>query len=291
MMGLSYAWNDVMKDAFERRALLLHLGDVLNVMDVVLKSGGHDRSVRQLAQANATLAANPLLTQIADDIKPHEFVQRASAAFAGWPAGLLEEELHHERLAATVRDNLFVGNAAGWQGYVAALKPEVSWFGEGLPNEGVSDSAGEAAGGHGAAAPKRSKAVPKHGAAGAEQGTAQSMLGAAASERPEAKTERGAAASEQPEAKLEHGAATSAQRDAKPEHGEATSAQPDAKLEHGAPTSAQADTKPEHGKTTSAQPDAKPEHSATAPAAPAEPRATKEPGDRFYPSWPWKTRE
>jgi len=163
MMGLTYAWNDPMKDAFERRALLLHLGDVLNAMDAVLKRAGNGRSVQQLVQTEATLAAVPLLAQIADRIEPHEFVQRASAAFARWPSALLEEELNHEQIAATVYGNLFIGNAAGWHAYVAVLKPEVPWFGDGVSPKSFTDMPTVAELEEGAA-PAGQSAVEQHAA-------------------------------------------------------------------------------------------------------------------------------
>jgi hypothetical protein len=122
-----------MKDAFERRALLLHLGDVLQAVNGLLKCDDNDRTVRELAAANASLAVRPLLTQVSPRMTSKEFVQRATDAFFAWPRELLEPELNRERLASTIQRNLFAGNAEGWRAYVAALKGEVPWFGVGVP--------------------------------------------------------------------------------------------------------------------------------------------------------------
>jgi hypothetical protein len=125
-----------MKDAFERRALLLHLGAVLDAMDKVLSHSG-DRTaavtLRELESAQRSLAKLPLLQHVSREMTAHEFVQRVSATFACWPAELLEAELNRERLAAVVRDALFAANDEGWRAYVASLKGEVPWFGDGLP--------------------------------------------------------------------------------------------------------------------------------------------------------------
>ncbi len=122
-----------MKDAFERRALLLHLGTVFDAVDKLLSSGGNRKTtVRQLAAANDALAGLPWLRYMSGPMTPHEFAQRACAAFAAWPAQLLEAELNRERLAVTVREHLFAANDDGWHAYVASLTPEVQWFGEGL---------------------------------------------------------------------------------------------------------------------------------------------------------------
>jgi hypothetical protein len=125
-----------MKDAFERRALLLHLGAVLDAMDKVLSHSGNQTAtvtLRELESVQRSLAKLPLLRHVSREMTAHEFVQRVSATFACWPAELLEAELNRERLAVVVRDALFAANDDGWHAYVASLKGEVSWFGDGLP--------------------------------------------------------------------------------------------------------------------------------------------------------------
>ncbi|MGU7774724.1 hypothetical protein ACV229_31695 [Burkholderia sp. MR1-5-21] len=123
-----------MKDAFERRALLLHLGDVLEAIERLSAGGeGERKTLHQLIAANEALASLPLLQQVSQQMTLHEFVQRASAAFSTWPRALLEPELNREHLASMVQRNLFAGNPAGWRAYVRGFKPEVAWFGDGLP--------------------------------------------------------------------------------------------------------------------------------------------------------------
>ncbi|MFC0399846.1 hypothetical protein [Paraburkholderia rhizosphaerae] len=123
-----------MKDAFERRALLLHLGAVLDAMDKLLAYSG-DRSVTvlELVSEHRALASLPLLPLAPAEMTVHGFTQRVSAAFAVWPAELLEAELNRQRLAAVVRDALFVADIDGWHAYVDTLKQDVHWFGDGLP--------------------------------------------------------------------------------------------------------------------------------------------------------------
>ncbi|REG48548.1 hypothetical protein B0G80_4788 [Paraburkholderia sp. BL6669N2] len=122
-----------MNDAFERRALLLHLGDVLEVANRLLKCGDGHKTVRELAEAHDPLGGLPLLEQVSPRMTAEQFVQRVSDAFFAWPRELLEPELNRRRLASTVRRSLFAGNAEGWRAYVAALRGEVPWFGAGLP--------------------------------------------------------------------------------------------------------------------------------------------------------------
>jgi hypothetical protein len=124
-----------MKDAFERRALLLHLGNVLDAMHKVLSHAGEQTAVtlRELESAQRSLAKLPLLQHVSREMTAHQFVRRVSATFAVWPAELLEAALNRERLAVVVRDALFAANDDGWRAYVASLKVEVPWFGDGLP--------------------------------------------------------------------------------------------------------------------------------------------------------------
>jgi hypothetical protein len=132
-----------MKDAFERRALLLHLGAVLDAMDKVLSHAGDQVkvTVRELLSAHRSLAKLPVLTHVPGDMTAYEFATRVSGAFASWPAELLEAELNRERLAAAVRNALFAAHDDGWRAYAASVKREVSWFGDGLtPPHAESDN-------------------------------------------------------------------------------------------------------------------------------------------------------
>src|ERR1700744_358767 len=100
-----------MKDAFERRALLLPLGMVSDAIDKVLAhSASKEVAIHELAATHRALARLPLLRHVSGEMTAHEFTRRASAAFAVWPAQLLEAELNREHIAAVVRDGLFAAN-------------------------------------------------------------------------------------------------------------------------------------------------------------------------------------
>lgn len=122
-----------MNDAYERRALLLHLGDVLEATASVANDGHDDRTLHELISGNASLARFTLLAQISPGMRAREFVQRATRAFASWPRELLELELNRTQLALTAQQALFANNPKGWSGYVAMLGAEVPWFGDGVP--------------------------------------------------------------------------------------------------------------------------------------------------------------
>lgn len=122
-----------MKDAFERRALLLHLGEVLAAISSLLRNSDSRQTVRTLTAANDSLAGVRLLAQVSHHMTPREFVQRAADAFHLWPQQLLELELDYEGLASSVQRNLFADNPVGWHAYVEDMKREVAWFGADLP--------------------------------------------------------------------------------------------------------------------------------------------------------------
>jgi hypothetical protein len=130
-----------MTDAYERRALLLHLGDVLEAVSCVVSCGDDQQAVDQLVAEHELLEAFPLLTQVSVGMRAREFAQRAISAFCSWPQELLEAELDRDVLATTVKRSLFPGNATGWHAYLATLQKEVSWFGRGIQLvEAVQDS-------------------------------------------------------------------------------------------------------------------------------------------------------
>jgi hypothetical protein len=122
-----------MKDAYERRALLLHLGDVLEAMHDILQRRRGALTVGELVAAHSALGRFPFLTQISPQMPADEFVERATRAFASWPQALLEEHLNRAQLALGVRRSLFAGHPAGWRAYGAMLRSEVAWFGKGVP--------------------------------------------------------------------------------------------------------------------------------------------------------------
>jgi hypothetical protein len=122
-----------MKDGFERRALLLHLGEVMETVACLLSREGGQGSAHRVAQAARSFASLPLLEHVSPHMTPVEFAQRANAAFCTWPSELLEVQLNRVELAATVQQHLFAGNPSGWRAYVDELRPEVPWFGDDVP--------------------------------------------------------------------------------------------------------------------------------------------------------------
>ncbi|OLL31113.1 hypothetical protein BTH42_12920 [Burkholderia sp. SRS-W-2-2016] len=136
-----------MKDAYERRALLLHLADVLEAVNRLVKYDDQHRTVHELAATDHDLARLPLLEHVSARMTSLEFVRGATGALLDWPRELLEPELNREGLAATVQSKLFAGNPDGWRAYVASLKGEVSWFGVGVPlpeaNEDLRESSNQ----------------------------------------------------------------------------------------------------------------------------------------------------
>lgn len=122
-----------MKDAFERRALLLHLGGALHAMTAALAANATRHTVRELLDAHADLATHAWLAAVSPEMKTADFAKCVSASFAAWPALLLEAQVDYAQLALAVRSNLFADNPGGWHAYVDALKREVPGFGDALP--------------------------------------------------------------------------------------------------------------------------------------------------------------
>jgi hypothetical protein len=121
-----------MKDAYERRALLLHLGGVLHAVNRLMICSADKQTLHEAMAANASLEGLTLLMHVSPSMTTRDFVERAAAAFQSWPEELLALELNREQLARTVRQALFAGNVQGWQAYVASLREAVAWFGKGV---------------------------------------------------------------------------------------------------------------------------------------------------------------
>jgi hypothetical protein len=129
-----------MDDPYERRALLLHLGDVLEAIFCLTKCADSRASIGEALQKDDSLASFAILAQIDGGMHPQDFIRRATGAFFMWPKALLDETLNRQMLAHTVQHDLFAGNEAGWTAYVNERRTEVPWFGEDLPK--VPDSNG-----------------------------------------------------------------------------------------------------------------------------------------------------
>ncbi|WP_051481518.1 hypothetical protein [Paraburkholderia nodosa] len=117
-----------MDDRFDRRELLLHLGDVLEAMRNVGATQPFS-PVAQLASREPSLQALPFLQQMSPRMRARDFLERAASAYASWPRALLETELDRIELASTVRRALFADDPQGWASYSAYVRQKVSWFG------------------------------------------------------------------------------------------------------------------------------------------------------------------
>jgi len=121
-----------MKDAYERRALLLHLGDVLEALSCLSRSGQRYATLGDAIAREDSLSSFTWLGYIDARMSPQQVTERASAAFFLWPKTLLDEELNRSLLASMVQHDLFGGNAEGWERYVKERRKDVAWFAEGL---------------------------------------------------------------------------------------------------------------------------------------------------------------
>jgi hypothetical protein len=129
-----------MRDAYERRALLLHLGDVLDAVNRLMLCSADKQTVQEAMDADHSLRGLPLLMHVSPSMSARDFVGRAAAAFLSWPKELLELKLAREQLARTVQQALFADNVQGWEGYVASLRDTVAWFGAGVEPVTASQS-------------------------------------------------------------------------------------------------------------------------------------------------------
>ncbi|WP_321937794.1 hypothetical protein [Paraburkholderia sp. J8-2] len=118
-----------MEDAFERRALLLHLGRTLQLLARILQTQPAVETVGDLIARNPILENEVLLGHVSRSMSLQEFIARTQQAFCGWPQALLEEKLDHDAFATSVRNRLFAQNPRGWHAYTTTLRPEVAWFG------------------------------------------------------------------------------------------------------------------------------------------------------------------
>ncbi|HKR39073.1 MAG TPA: hypothetical protein VJU59_05210 [Paraburkholderia sp.] len=130
-----------MDDPFDRRELLLHLGDMLEAVACLTKAGHADAPVAQLAAHEESLQDFKFLQMLAPGMTVAEFGARVASAFFLWPKELLETKLNRKALASTVQHDVFDGNPSGWKAYVAYMQNKVSWYGSGLPE--IKSSASE----------------------------------------------------------------------------------------------------------------------------------------------------
>lgn len=137
-----------MDEKYERRALLLHLGGVLQTTSLLLEHERLDETLGELLESQPLLADVPLLQHAYERMTVREFSAAALRAFCLWPQLLLETPLDRAALSTPVREHLFADNPHGWAAYATSLQSEVGWFGkpaavpDALPNgEGARRSA------------------------------------------------------------------------------------------------------------------------------------------------------
>ena len=83
-----------MDDRFDRRELLLHLGDMLEALSCLTKAGRPDAPVAQLAKEQDSFQEFGYLRALAPKMTVTEFSARVASAFFLWPKELLESELN-----------------------------------------------------------------------------------------------------------------------------------------------------------------------------------------------------
>lgn len=143
-----------MNDAYERRALLLHMGDVMESLYCLSRADKRSKTLGEALQKEDSLAGFSWLGFLDPALSPESAISRATGAFFLWPKSLLDETLNRELLASTVQHDLFAGNRDGWTRYVAERREEVAWFGEGLDAPPDGEGAEDEGGAFDAAAPK-----------------------------------------------------------------------------------------------------------------------------------------
>lgn len=126
-----------MNDGYERRALLLQLGSVLQTISHVVERERDDETIAELIEASPILADVALIEYVWAHMTVREFADAALHAFCLWPQLLLEDTLDRDALAAPVREHLFAGNPGGWVRYAASLRADVPWFGEHVTPRGA----------------------------------------------------------------------------------------------------------------------------------------------------------
>ncbi|WP_027803554.1 hypothetical protein [Paraburkholderia dilworthii] len=124
-----------MDDRFDRRELLLHLGDMLDALGSLCRAGTPDMPVGQLATQVDLFREFGFLRTLAPRMTVVDFSARVASAFSLWPKELLDIELNRKALASTVQHELFDGNPDGWNAYVGHLRKKVAWFGDGLAGQ------------------------------------------------------------------------------------------------------------------------------------------------------------
>jgi hypothetical protein len=130
-----------MDDRFDRRELLLHLGDMLDIANRLTKANAPDAPVKAAASKDQTLRAHAFLQTLAPTMTVAGFAGAVLATFAAWPEVLLAAEMDSNALALAVQRNLFDNNADGWDAYLAHVRQKVEGFGAGVARAPIGATA------------------------------------------------------------------------------------------------------------------------------------------------------
>ena len=82
-----------MDDRFDRRELLLHLGDMLEALSCLARTGAPDTPVVQLATEQDLFRHFEFLRALGPAMTVADFSARVASAFFLWPKELLDTEL------------------------------------------------------------------------------------------------------------------------------------------------------------------------------------------------------
>jgi hypothetical protein len=158
-----------MQDGFERRALLLQMGEALKAAG---GGSGKGAGVRVARAAEAILTDTLTLT--------------VTKAYAPWPALLLADPLDKGALAKSV-SSAFAGNPGVWKAYLKAVQKDVPGFGEGVTVEPAKPEAAvpvEPKAGKGGKKKEKKAKESSSGGRDASSETAVTSAGTAAPESP-----------------------------------------------------------------------------------------------------------
>src|ERR1700676_2971088 len=132
-----------MDDRYDRRELLLHLGDVLEAVHCLAATGEWDMAPKGLLATTDSLQDFSILKHVDAGMTAGQFVTKATGALFLWPKELLDTELNRKALAHTLRHDLFAGNPGGWSAFSKEMRAKVSWFGDGVPDRAKPDTEGD----------------------------------------------------------------------------------------------------------------------------------------------------
>jgi hypothetical protein len=118
--------DNSMGDRFDRRELLLHLGDMLQALSCSARTGAPATPVAQLAREEHLFRDFEFLRALPPSMTVADFGARVASAFFLWPKELLDAELNRRALASTIQHDLFDRNPDGWSAYVAHIKKKAT---------------------------------------------------------------------------------------------------------------------------------------------------------------------